>query len=69
VKLDVYGRFFIDVVLESGHWIVYRVDQGRRSKMEGLVIPDGLPIEAVARFIEDLLHEYAAPGRKILLLD
>jgi hypothetical protein len=69
MKLDVYGRFFAEVVRDADRWSVYRIDQGRRMKMGDLSIPDSLPPEEVARFLEDLWHEYALPGRRIRLLD
>jgi hypothetical protein len=65
MKFDVYGRFFIDVTRESGGWVVYRIDQGRRQRMENLVLADDVRPEDIPLALEDLLHEYAAPDRMI----
>ncbi len=69
MKFDVYGRFFVDVTRESGGWVVYRVDQGRRQRMEDLVLADDVRPGDVLHALEDLLHEYAASGRKIKLIE
>jgi hypothetical protein len=65
MKFDVYGRFFVDVIRESGGWIVYRIDQGRRQRMEDLVLADDVHPEDIPHALEDLLHEYAAPETTI----
>ncbi len=69
MQFDIYGRFFIEVIRESGSWRIYRIDQGRRLRMDDLVIPDSTPVENISRCLEDLLHECALPGRTIRLLD
>ncbi len=69
MKYDVYGRFFIDVTRESESWVVYRVDQGRRQRMEDLIIPAEARAEDIPRWLEDLLHEYAVPNRKIKMIE
>jgi hypothetical protein len=69
MKFDVYGRFFVDVTRESGGWIVYRIDQGRRQRMADLVLADDARPEDIPHALEDLLHEYAAPDRKIRMIE
>jgi hypothetical protein len=69
MKFDIYGRFFVDVTRESGGWRIDRIDQGRRWRMEDLVIPADTPAENISRCLEDLLHECALPGQTIRLLD
>ena len=65
MKFDVYGRFFVEVVRESDAWVVYRIDPGRRMRLQDLVLPADAPAESVPRWLEDLLHEYALPDRTI----
>ncbi len=69
MKFDIYGRFFVDVTRESDGWTVYRIDQGRRLRMEDLVLPAEVRAEDIPRWLEDLLHEYAAPDRKIKMIE
>ena len=69
MKFDVYGRFFVDVTRESGGWVAYRVDQGRRQRMAEWALADDVRPEDVPHALEDLLHEYAAPNRKIKLIE
>jgi hypothetical protein len=50
-------------------WIVYPIDQGRRLREDDLVIPEDARADDIPRALEDLLHEYAAPDRKIMLTE
>jgi hypothetical protein len=68
MKFDIYGCFFIEVIRESGNWVVYRIDQGRRLKLVDPVIPADSPADDIPRWLEDFLHESALPGRKIKLI-
>jgi hypothetical protein len=65
MKFDVYGRFLIDVSREKDGWIVRRIDQGKRMALPDLAIPSDVPADQVPRWLEDLLHESASPGRTI----
>jgi len=69
MKFDVYGRFFVEVTRDSGRWIVYRIDRGRRLREDDLVIPGDTQADDIPSALEDLLHEYAAPDRKIKLIE
>lgn len=63
VRFDVYGRFQLEVVRAGARWTVYRFENGRRGPMADLVIPAGTPADDVLRYLDDLLHELAEPGR------
>jgi hypothetical protein len=65
VRFDVYGRFVLEVVRRRGGWTVYRLEHGRRALMADLVVPAGLEAEDVRRYLDDLLHELAEPGRTL----
>jgi hypothetical protein len=69
MKFDIYGRFFVEVTRESGRWTVYRIDQGRRQRMEDLVLADDVHAEDIPHALEDLLHEYASPDRTITMVE
>jgi hypothetical protein len=69
MKFDVYGRFFVEVIRDSGRWIVYRIDRGRRLREDDLVIPGDTRADDIPSALEDLLHENAAPDRKIKLIE
>ncbi len=68
MKFDVYGRFFVEVTRESDRWTVYRIDQGRRQRMEDMVLADDVRPEDIPLALEDLMHEYAASDRKIRMI-
>jgi hypothetical protein len=69
VVFDVYGRFRIEVLREDGRWVLRRLEPGRRMILRDLVIPDDTPAEQIPRVLEDLLHEFAAPDRRIRPLE
>jgi hypothetical protein len=69
MKFDVYGRFLIDVNRENDGWTVRLIDQGRRLVLHDLAIPSEVPADQVPRWLEDLLHESALPGRTIRRLE
>lgn len=69
MRFDIYGRFTLEVVRQDGRWAAFRLDGGKRRPFGDFVIPAGLPPEAVAGFLDDMLHEFAAPRRSIRRLD
>ena len=65
MKLDVYGRFQLEVVRESDSWVAYRIGPGTRTRDANLVIPSSLSPAEVASYIDDLFHELAGPGQAV----
>jgi hypothetical protein len=68
MKFDVYGRFCLDVQRENDSWIVYRLELGRRVKLNDLIIPKELAAEEIATFLDDIFHELCSPGQSVRLL-
>lgn len=69
MRFDVYGRFQLEVCREAGHWVAYRIAPGRRIKINDLVIPEDIRTAAeVARYLDDLYHEAARPGRSVSVI-
>ena len=65
LKLDVYGRFQLEVLRENNSWAVYRIGLGTRSRDTGVIIPSSLAPEEVATYLDDLFHELSGPGQTI----
>ena len=64
---DGYGRFRLDVVRESGRWVVYRHRHPRAGPRHRL--PPELAEGDIAAFLDDHFHEYAQPGQMVTRLD
>ena len=65
LTFDIYGRFFVEVVRGPGGWEAFRVDQGRRLRAKDLAIPSDLAEAEIGRYLDDIYHEWAAPGKII----
>lgn len=66
VRFDVYGRFLIDVVREGDRLVVLELGaEGKRRLRPDIVLDPGLDDAAIARALDDLLHELGGPGRSI----
>jgi len=68
MRLDVYGRFQLEVLRENGTWIAYRLGLGTRERDNDVVIPPSLEATELAEYIDDLFHELARPGQRVILL-
>jgi hypothetical protein len=68
MKLDVYGRFHLEVLRENDSWVVYRLAPGMRVPDSTLVIPPSLAPEEVPTYIDDLYHELAGPGQIVRVI-
>lgn len=83
MRLDVYGRFTLivereqvsgDTHLNEGasdyRWRVFQVGfDGKRGVRDDIVIPDSVTEEQVPQYVDDLLHEYAHPGARVVRID
>jgi hypothetical protein len=63
MKFDVYGRFTLEVIQEGESWVAYRAELGKRRRENTLVFPPGLEATEIATFLDDVYHEFAAPGQ------
>ncbi|HEY7888911.1 MAG TPA: hypothetical protein VIC29_11880 [Steroidobacteraceae bacterium] len=69
MKFDVYGRFRIEVRRENGQWVAYRIAPGKRVRINNLAIPEEIQTPAeIARYLDDLYHEAARPGRSVTVV-
>jgi hypothetical protein len=68
MKLDVYGRFQLEVQREGSKWIVYRIEPGLRIRVPELAIPAELEAADIASFLDDIYHEMAGPGQNVRVL-
>ena len=65
MKFDVYGRFQIEVRWETDRWVAYRVSLGTRTKVNTAIPQEIQKSEEIARYLDDLYHEAAGPGRTV----
>jgi hypothetical protein len=68
MKFDVYGRFQFEVLRENEAWVAYRLGFGMRERDNDVVFPPSLEASELAEYIDDLFHELARPGEKVLRL-
>lgn len=64
MKLDVYGRFQLEVLRENDVWVVYQPGLGTRVRDTSFVIPAFLAPEEIARYLDDIFHEISGPGNR-----
>lgn len=68
MKFDVYGRFQIEVLRETDHWVAYRVALGKRVRID-LTIPQEVQTSAeIATYLDDLYHEAARVGQSVTVV-
>ena len=67
MKVNVYGRFTLDVVREGKQWAVYRLEPGKRIKVRDFVVPSSLREAEIGTFLDDIYHELAKPGQTVQL--
>jgi len=56
--------FQVDLLRDRGAWRVVRIGQGMGAPLD-VVIPSELDETGAVRYLEDLWHEWARPGRRI----
>jgi hypothetical protein len=70
ILLDVYGRYRLLVERVDGRWRVLYVDNdGKRGLCDDIVIPPHLEADAIADYVDDLLHESSTPGKRVRRVD
>jgi len=65
LKFDVYGRFQIEVRREAGHWVAYRNELGKRTRINVAIPQEIHKPEEIAQYLDDLYHEFARPGQSV----
>jgi hypothetical protein len=68
MKFDIYGRFQIDVLRVNDAWEVYRLEPGKRAKVEELVIPPTLEADEIIVYLDDIFHELSGFDQSITVL-
>ncbi len=69
MRFDIYGRFELEVVRESGRWTLYKLDHGKRRATSDFVMPASLRPDELSTYLDDMLHEWAQPGAAIRRID
>jgi hypothetical protein len=68
MRFNIYGRFQLEVRRENDSWEVYRLEPGRRVKVNDLAIPSSLNPDEIATYLDDIYHELSGFGQHIELL-
>ena len=59
LKFDVFGRRVLVTSSENG-WIAYYLGpEGKRRPAHDIVVPSDIPESGIARYLDDLCHEWA----------
>jgi hypothetical protein len=69
MKVDVYGRFQLEIAREGERWIAYKLEPGKRVRLSDLVIPGWLGEADVIQHLDDHFHEAARPGQTVRLVE
>ena len=66
MKFDIYGRFQLEIQRQNANWVVYRIELGKRAKLDDIVIPATLEEpQEIAIYLDDLFHELSGPGDSV----
>ncbi len=68
MKFDVYGRFQIEVCREADHWVTFRIDLGKRTRVNIAIPGEIRTSHEIARYLDDLYHEAAPPGQSVSVI-
>jgi hypothetical protein len=68
MRFNIYGRFQVEVRRESDAWIAYRAENGKRARLNDVVIPSDLNANDIAIYLDDIFHEYAGIGQTVELI-
>lgn len=68
MKFNIYDRFQLDVRRENDSWEVYRLEPGKRARVNDVVIPPTFAAEEIATYLDDIFHELSGPGQSVELL-
>ncbi|CAN7270614.1 hypothetical protein LJR289_001199 [Pseudoduganella sp. LjRoot289] len=65
MKFNIYGRFQVEVRREGEAWELYRIEVGKRARMNDVVIPSTLESDEIIVYLDDIFHELAGYGQCI----
>ena len=68
MKLDIYGRFQLEIRREGNSWVAYRLELGKRMREKNLILPPTLTPEEIPTYVDDLFHELAGPGQVVRVI-
>ncbi|HST02747.1 MAG TPA: hypothetical protein VLJ84_13905 [Usitatibacter sp.] len=68
MKVDIYGRLRLEIVREGERWAAYKLEPGKRLRLDDLVIPGWLSEADVIQHLDDHYHEAARPGQVVRLV-
>jgi len=71
IRVDVYGRFEVDVIRRRGTWTAYRRgDDGKRLLMPELSPwSEGASLQSILDDLETTFHAWAGPDRELKVID
>jgi hypothetical protein len=70
VRVDVFGRFRVDVIRKDGRWTAYRLgDDGKRALLRYLPLDDSATLDDVLSVLDAVFHELAEPGRELEVIE
>ena len=64
MRFSIYDRYELEIIRRDDRWQVRRID-GTKQRPADIVVPPDLPADAIAVYLDDLLHEAARPGEQI----
>lgn len=62
---SIYQRFEIEILRHGNEWRAYRRSNGMRQPDNEIIIPPDVAEHEMETYLDDLFHEYAAPGDEI----
>lgn len=66
-RFDIYGRMQLLVEHDKSGYRMYILGaEGKRRLFNDFAIPDSLTFDELAPFLDEILHELAKPGQKVL---
>lgn len=66
-RFDIYGRMQLLVEQDKSGYRMYILGaEGKRRLFNDFTIPDNLTINELASYLDDMLHELAKPGQRVL---
>jgi len=64
LTFDVFGRNVLIVETESGWQAYYQGSEGKRRPARDIILPSDLAESEIARYLDDLCHEWATDENK-----
>jgi hypothetical protein len=68
MRLNVHGRFQLEILRDRDPWIAYRIGKGTRVPDPDVVIPASAQPDEIPTFLDDIFRELAGPGTTIRVL-